>query len=117
MKTGKVKVTNLISKKEQIVIGGEKLTIGMPEKKEIPVVVTTQAPNGNSNMQVNEPGQLLIKNKLAIPAYDMSIESQTVKLAWLLAKKSKGEIDYKGVCQAMVTDIRGEINVMKELIQ
>lgn len=83
--------------------------------KGIPIVVTTQAPNGNSNFQVNEPGQYLKENKLAIPAHDMSIESQTTKLAWLLAKKSKGELTYKQVCQEMVNDIRGEINVNFEI--
>jgi hypothetical protein len=40
----------------------------------------------------------------------MSIESQTTKLAWLLAKKKK-EITYKQLCIEMVIDIRGEINV------
>ena len=83
--------------------------------EKIPIVVTTQAPNGNSNFQVNEPGQHLRENNLAIPAYDMSIESQTTKLAWLLAKKKKGELTYEQVCSEMVNDIRGEINVMWEI--
>ena len=85
------------------------------KSKKIPIVVTTQAPNGNSNFQVNEPGQYLKKNDLAIPAYDMSIESQTTKLAWLLAKKNKGELNYEQICNEMVNDIRGEINVMWEV--
>ena len=83
--------------------------------EKIPVVITTQAPNGNSNFQVNEPGQYLKKHELAIPAYDMSIESQTTKLAWLLAKKKKGELTYKQVCEEMVNDIRGEVNVIWEV--
>lgn len=81
----------------------------------IPIVVTTQAPNGNSNFQVNDPGKMLRDNQLAIPAYDMSIESQTTKLAWLLAKKNKGELNYQQVCREMVHDLRGEINVMWEV--
>ncbi|MCH9648431.1 MAG: asparaginase [Deltaproteobacteria bacterium] len=85
------------------------------KSKEIPVVVTTQAPNGNSNFQVNEPGQYLKEHDLAIPAYDMSIEAQTTKLAWLLAKRNKGDLTYSQVCQEMVHDIRGEINVMWEV--
>lgn len=85
------------------------------KSKEIPIVITTQAPNGNSNFQVNEPGQYLKDNDLAIPAYDMSIESQTTKLAWLLAKKNKGEFNYSQICKEMVHDIRGEINVMWEV--
>ncbi|MBF0180274.1 MAG: asparaginase [Magnetococcales bacterium] len=83
--------------------------------KGIPIIVTTQAPNGNSNFQVNDPGKLLRDKKLAIPAYDMSIEAMTTKLAWLLAKKSKGDITYKNLCTEMVHDIRGEINVLWEV--
>jgi len=85
------------------------------KREKIPIVVTTQAPNGNSNFQVNEPGQMLKANELAIPAYDMSIESQTTKLAWLLAKKKKGELTYSQVCEQMVNDLRGEIDVMFEV--
>lgn len=83
--------------------------------REIPIVVTTQAPNGNSNFQVNEPGRYLRENKLAIPAYDMSIESQTTKLAWLLAKKKDKEIDYKKLCEDMTTDLHGEVNPIFEI--
>jgi L-asparaginase len=57
-------------------------------------VISTQAPNGNSNFQVNDPRRLLRENRLAIPAYDMSIEAQTTKLAWLLAKKNHGVMTY-----------------------
>jgi len=80
----------------------------------VPIVITTQAPNGNSNFQVNEPGQNIKKLDLAIPAYDMSIESQTAKLGWLLAKKGKKEIGYKQLCEDMTLDMRGEINVRWE---
>jgi L-asparaginase len=81
----------------------------------VPLVVTTQAPNGNSNFQVNKPGQYLREHKLAIPAFDMSIEAQTTKLGWLLAKKNKGELTYQQVCEQMVNDLRGEINVLWEV--
>jgi L-asparaginase len=81
----------------------------------VPLVITTQAPNGNSNFQVNEPGEYLRKNELAIPAFDMSIEAQTTKLGWLLAKKNKGELTYPQICEQMVNDIRGEINVLWEV--
>jgi len=80
----------------------------------VPIVITTQAPNGNSNFQVNEPGQNIKKLELAIPAYDMSIESQTAKLAWLLAKKGRKEISYKQLCEDMTLDMRGEVNVRWE---
>jgi L-asparaginase len=79
--------------------------------RRIPIVVTTQAPNGNSNFQVNEPGQWLRNNNMAIPAYDMSIESQTTKLAWLIARGAP----YEQVCKEMVQDVRGEVNPIWEM--
>lgn len=85
------------------------------KSKEIPIVVTTQATNGNSNLQVNDPGKMLKDNALAIPAYDMSVEAQTTKLAWLMAKKNKGELTYMQLCEEMTNDIRGEVNVMWEI--
>lgn len=91
----------------------------MLKDRKIPIVVTTQAPNGNSNFQVNDPGKWLRDNDMAIPAYDMSIESQTTKLAWLLNKKTKGATGqrwtYEQICDEMVNDLRGEINVMWEV--
>ncbi|MFA6072963.1 MAG: asparaginase [Candidatus Woesearchaeota archaeon] len=82
------------------------------KKNEIPIVVTTQAPNGVSNFQVNETGQYLKEHDLAIPAYDMSIESITVKLSWLLAQKIK----YEDIKQKMIEDMHGEIITENELI-
>lgn len=84
------------------------------KENEIPVIVTTQAPNGNSNFQVNDPGRHLKENDLAIPAYDMSIESQTTKMAWLLGRKKKGEISFADVKRMILEDMRGEINVIIE---
>lgn len=81
------------------------------KEQQVPVVVTTQAPNGNSNFQVNEPGQHLAEGQLAIPAYDMSIESMTVKLGWLLAQK---DLNYGDICKLMIQNLRGEINMLKE---
>lgn len=85
------------------------------KKDKIPVVITTQAPNGNSNFQVNEPGQYIKEHELAIPAYDMSIEAQTTKLAWLLAKMNRKKLSYEQLCEEMITDIRGEVNVKWEI--
>lgn len=100
--------------------------------RQIPVVVTTQAPNGNANFQVNDPGRYLKDNELAIPSYDMSIESLSTKLAWLLSKKTgkaidedgklidrKPEgwerIDYHTLCEEMVIDMHGEVNPIFEI--
>lgn len=48
---------------------------------------------------------------MAIPAYDMNIESITTKLAWLLAQKCS----YEQIKQKMVEDLHGEINIENEL--
>jgi len=79
------------------------------KERKIPIVVTTQAPNGNSNFEVNTPGRELEELDLAIPAYDMSIESQTTKLAWLLGQG----LDYEVIKNKMIEDLRGEIHVSK----
>lgn len=78
----------------------------------IPIVVTTQAPNGVSNFQVNETGQYLKDHDLAIPAFDMSMESMVTKLAWLLAQK----FSYEQIKIKMLEDLHGEINIGNELI-
>ena len=81
----------------------------------IPIVVTTQAPNGNANFQVNNPGQILKEKKLAIPAYNMSMEAITTKLSWLLAQyPEKTENSYHTIIQSMLTNMKGEINTTKE---
>jgi L-asparaginase len=80
------------------------------KRMQIPIVVTSQAPNGVSNFLVNGPGKRLADNDLAIPAWDMSIESQTTKLAWLLGQEG---ITYERIKELMVTDLRGEINAQR----
>ncbi|MFA5184098.1 MAG: asparaginase [Patescibacteria group bacterium] len=82
------------------------------KEKQIPIVVTSQAPSGIASFQVNESGKVLRERDLAIPAYDMSIESMTTKLAWLLAQK----FSYEQIKQKMVEDLHGEINIENELI-
>ena len=82
------------------------------KKKKIPIIVTTQAPDGNASFQVNETGQYLKKNDLAIPAYDMNIETMITKLGWLLAQK----FSYSQIKQKMLEDLHGEINIENELI-
>lgn len=82
------------------------------KEKQIPIVVTTQAPSGIASFQVNESGKILKDRDLAIPAYDMSIESITTKLAWLLAQN----FSYEQIKQKMVEDLHGEINIENEMI-
>ncbi len=82
------------------------------KEKRIPIVVTSQAPSGIASFQVNEPGKVLRDNDLAIPTYDMSIESMTTKLAWLMGQKCT----YEEIKIKMIQDLHGEINVGNELI-
>jgi len=82
------------------------------KEKKIPIVVTTQAPSGIASFQVNETGKYLRDNDLAIPAFDMSIESMTVKLAWLIAQGA----DYEEIKTEMGKDLHGEINIENELL-
>jgi L-asparaginase len=78
--------------------------------QEVPIIVTTQAPHGNSNFMVNEPGHRLKEENLAIPSFDMSIEATTAKLAWLLSK----DVPYSEIGIRMHEDLHGEITVLKE---
>ncbi|MBI5230003.1 MAG: asparaginase [Candidatus Magasanikbacteria bacterium] len=82
------------------------------KEKEIPIVVTSQAPNGVASFQVNASGKILKDRDLAIPAHDMSIESITTKLAWLLAQK----FSYEQIKHKILEDLHGEINIENELI-
>lgn len=81
-------------------------------RKKIPIIVTTQAPSGVASFQVNEPGKYLKDHDLAIPAFDMNIESITTKLGWLLAQQKS----YEQIKKTMVEDLHGEISVENELI-
>jgi L-asparaginase len=81
------------------------------KEKQIPIIVTTQAPNGSANFQVNEGGKYLKDNDLAIPAFDMSIEAMTVKLGWLLAQN----LSYEQIKMKMVEDFHGEIYTETDL--
>ncbi|MEK7618721.1 MAG: asparaginase [Patescibacteria group bacterium] len=82
------------------------------KEKEIPIMVTSQAPSGVASFQVNETGQYLKEHDLAIPAYDMSIESMTTKLGWLLAQG----FGYEQIKSKMLEDLHGEINIENELL-
>ncbi|MCR4328277.1 MAG: asparaginase [Patescibacteria group bacterium] len=86
--------------------------VGYLKEKEIPLVVTTQAPTGIASFQVNENGKYLKDNDLAIPAFDMSIESITTKLGWLLAQNCS----YVDIKYRMLQDLHGEITIENELI-
>jgi L-asparaginase len=73
--------------------------------KKIPIVITTQAPDGVASMDVNDPGKLAFELG-AIPAWDMSMEAMTVKLGWLLGRK----FPYEEMRTLMLESCRGEID-------
>lgn len=81
------------------------------KENEVPIVVTTQAPSGVSNFQVNETGQYLSQHDLAIPAHDMSMESQVTKLSWLIGQN----MSYQDIKRMMLEDLHGEIHIAPEL--
>jgi len=71
----------------------------------IPIVVTTQAPDGVASMAINTPG--VLAHKLgAIPAWDMSMESMVTKLSWLIGNGAT----YEQIQKLFVTSLRGEID-------
>jgi L-asparaginase len=74
------------------------------QEKKIPIIVTTQAPDGVASMDVNNPG-LMAYEMGAIPAWDMGIETMTVKLAWLLGRN----FPYEEMRTLMTQSFRGEI--------
>lgn len=72
--------------------------------KKIPVVITTQCPNGVSSMDLNKVGYDAHKLGV-IRAFDMSMESMTTKLHWLLSQNTP----YEKIKKIMETDLCGEI--------
>lgn len=84
------------------------LALNYLKEKQIPIIVTTQAPDGIASMNINEPGQIA-KEMNAIPAYDMSIESMTVKLSWLIAQNKS----YDEIRKLMIEPLKGEITIQK----
>jgi len=73
-------------------------------QRKIPIVVTTQCPNGVTRMNLNLVGKHALDTGV-IQAFDMSMESMTTKLHWLLAHKTP----YEKVKQLMETDMCGEV--------
>ncbi|MDR2971770.1 MAG: asparaginase [Bacteroidales bacterium] len=80
--------------------------------KEIPIIITTQAPTGKASMDINDPGRYAVEKFNAIPAHDMSIESMTVKLAWLLGQGCS----YDEIRKQMSISLRGEIAIPEKSI-
>lgn len=79
--------------------------------KKIPIVITTQCPGGATALGLNEPGLKALEAG-AIQVFDMSMESMSTKLMWLLQQKCP----YEKIKEMMQTNLRGEINPKKAKI-
>jgi len=77
-------------------------------EKHIPIVATTQIADGVASMDTNIPG-IMAKEHSAIPAYDMTIEAITAKMAYLIEKKTP----YENFAGEMLRSHKGEINADK----
>ena len=80
-------------------------------EKKVPVVVTTQCPGGATALGINELGLKALKAGV-IQVFDMSMESMTTKLMWLLHQN----ISYEKIKGLMQTNLKGEINPSKARI-
>jgi L-asparaginase len=80
------------------------------QEKQIPIIVATQSPDGVASMEINEPGYYAKESFGVIPAWDMSIEAATIKLAWLIAQK----FSYERIRSMMIQNFRGEVRATRE---
>jgi len=81
-------------------------TLKWLREKQIPLVSLSQVPISCASMDVNMPG-VEAKKLGAIPAYDMNIESATIKVAYLLAKN----VPYEKFAEEFHKSYKCEINV------
>ncbi|MBI3032285.1 asparaginase [Candidatus Woesearchaeota archaeon] len=73
-------------------------------KKKIPIVVTTQCPIGVTRIGLNDVGLKALQTGIT-QAFDMSMESMTTKLKWLLDKNTP----YERIKEIMETNLAGEL--------
>lgn len=75
--------------------------------KKVPVVVTTQC-RGSTVMGLNDPGLKALEAGV-IQAFDMSMESMSTKLMWMLAQNTP----YEQFKELFHTSMAGEINIKR----
>lgn len=75
--------------------------------KKIPVVVTTQCPDGATVMGLNDVGLQALKTGV-IQAFDMSMETMSTKLMWLL----KQGVPYEKLAKKMHENMIGEVDTL-----
>ena len=84
------------------------LALMYAKKKKIPVVVTTQCPGGATVMGLNNVGKRALELGV-IQAFDMSMETMSTKLMWLLARGHS----YEAIQKAMHENMIGEVDVSR----
>ncbi|MGE4351534.1 MAG: asparaginase [Bdellovibrionales bacterium] len=77
------------------------------QEKKVPIVVTTQC-RGSTVMGINDPGFKALQAGV-VQAFDMSMESMSTKMMWLLAQNTP----YESFKKAFHTNMCGEINIKK----
>lgn len=81
------------------------------QEKKVPVVVTTQCPGGATVIGVNKIGFMTLQTGI-IQAFDMSMETMSTKLMWLLGQG----VSYEELKKKMHEDMAGEVNVSRAKI-
>jgi L-asparaginase len=76
---------------------------------EIPIVLTTQEPQGTSRLQANAQSAQVMSRTFAIPAWDMNIETMVVKMRYLLNR----DLGYNEIVNEFAKNYFGEINIKK----
>lgn len=76
------------------------------QEKQIPVCHISQPDRGTTTMNVYEVG-IEAKKLGVVPAFDMTTESLSTKMGWLLAQG----LDYEGIRQGLATNYCGEIKI------
>lgn len=76
------------------------------QEKEIPLAIISQPCQGCTTMKDYKPGQIA-KQLGGVPTYDMSTESLTVKLGWLIGQN----LTYDEIRKALSSNIRCEIDL------
>ncbi len=76
-------------------------------EKQVPVVITTQC-RGSTVMGLNDPGLKALQAG-AIQAFDMSMESMSTKMMWLLSQNTP----YESFKETFHRNMAGEINIKR----
>lgn len=73
--------------------------------KKVPVIVTTQCPGGATVLGINDVGRKALEVGVT-QAFDMSMESMSTKLMWLL----KHKVSYEKIKESMEKNLVGELD-------